>query len=60
LSVARKIVEAHDGSIEVRSEPGAGSEFLVRLPLLSDGDAARRYETTASQVVMTSTESCAR
>ncbi|MGC3999796.1 MAG: ATP-binding protein [Anaeromyxobacter sp.] len=47
LSLARKIVLAHGGSIDVASEVGRGSCFSVRLPLLdasSPGDqlAARR------------------
>jgi len=29
----KKIVELHHGSIEVRSKPGEGSVFTVRLPL---------------------------
>jgi signal transduction histidine kinase len=42
LSVTRKIVEAHRGSIDVRSEPGSGSVFSVRLPLISAADVNRR------------------
>jgi signal transduction histidine kinase len=32
LSVAREIVKAHGGTISVRSRPGSGAEFCVRLP----------------------------
>jgi signal transduction histidine kinase len=32
LAIARGIVRAHGGDIEVRSAPGAGAEFIVRLP----------------------------
>jgi heavy metal sensor kinase len=33
LSIARWVVEAHRGSIEVQSTPGTGSAFSVHLPL---------------------------
>jgi signal transduction histidine kinase len=33
LYVVKQIVEAHEGSIEVHSEPGQGATFEVRLPL---------------------------
>ena len=33
LAISKAIVEAHGGSIEVASQPGAGSTFTVRLPL---------------------------
>jgi len=32
LPICRKLVDAHHGSIEVRSEPGTGTEFIVTLP----------------------------
>lgn len=35
LSLARKIVEAHGGSLAVESKPGVGAEFVLRLPLVS-------------------------
>lgn len=33
LSIAKKIAEAHDGTIEVKSKLGEGSTFTVKLPL---------------------------
>jgi signal transduction histidine kinase len=35
LYIAHAIVGAHDGRIEVQSEPGAGTTFLVELPVAS-------------------------
>ena len=32
LSIARQIAEDHRGSIEVRSKPGEGSTFIMRIP----------------------------
>jgi PAS domain S-box-containing protein len=33
LAVCRRIVDRHKGSITARSQPGAGSTFIIRLPL---------------------------
>jgi signal transduction histidine kinase len=33
LPTTRKIVEAHEGTIRVQSEPGKGSQFTIRLPV---------------------------
>jgi signal transduction histidine kinase len=38
LAIAREIIVAHGGSIEAKSEPGEGAEFIIRLP-------ARVYKT---------------
>lgn len=35
LAISRAVVEAHRGSIDVRSTPGAGTTFVVRLPALA-------------------------
>ncbi len=36
LPIVKSIVESHDGHIDVRSEPGAGTTFTVTLPLVMD------------------------
>ena len=35
LSIARKIVKAHDGSIAVNSQAGKGTSFTIILPVSS-------------------------
>jgi len=42
LPLARQFVEAHGGTIELKSEPGAGSEFVVILPRTAEQRAAYR------------------
>ena len=37
LAVAKKIVDEHEGSISVKSAPGEGTTFTVRLPVYHDG-----------------------
>jgi signal transduction histidine kinase len=41
LAVSRQIIEAHEGSITVESEPGAGTTFIVRLPKSNPAVIAR-------------------
>ena len=40
LAVTKTIVEEHHGSIDVRSEPSHGAEFIVRLPASAGSNIA--------------------
>ncbi len=46
LAIAREIVEAHGGTISVRSQPGMGTSFVVRLPLTQTEKATRTSRRT--------------
>lgn len=45
LAIARGVARAHNGNIEVRSAPGAGTEFIVTLPLQPGGEASTDPQT---------------
>ena len=49
LFLCRAIVEAHGGRIEVESEPGKGTVFIIRLPLSNDpaADDSRTGQQTS-------------
>jgi signal transduction histidine kinase len=47
LAISKKLVEAHGGSIEVRSAPGEGAEFLLAFPKAGAGRAAAGREGAA-------------
>ena len=48
LSIARWIVDCHHGRIEVSSEPGKGSRFLVRLPVNAGAPFQKRTAQMAT------------
>jgi len=59
LYLAKSLTEMHGGSIEVKSEYGKGSEFIVRLPLWlveTDETAAAAEETSSAYMDMASIE----
>jgi signal transduction histidine kinase len=37
LSIVQSIVEAHHGSVRVKSEPGRGSTFTIEIPAVAEG-----------------------
>lgn len=45
LSVCKKIVERHGGSIEVKSSPGKGTSFTVTLPIINGEDMGNETDT---------------
>lgn len=51
LGVARKVIDAHRGEIQVSSHPGAGAEFVIWIPLASprrDQSSARNGDASAT------------
>ena len=40
LSLVKQVVEAHGGEIDVSSTPGAGSTFVVELPVIDNSEAS--------------------
>ncbi len=41
LTVCRSVVAEHNGTIEARSQPGEGAEFVVRLPIVQSSEEIR-------------------
>jgi two-component system, OmpR family, sensor histidine kinase SenX3 len=45
LSIVKHVAASHGGDIVVWSEPGQGSSFTLRLPLVGDASASGEFET---------------
>lgn len=46
LSLVKSLVELHEGTISLISEPGCGSEFIIELPVNISKKNANSYETS--------------
>jgi signal transduction histidine kinase len=44
LAITKRIIDAHDGSITVESEPGKGSTFVVHLPTLKQANKINQVQ----------------
>ena len=47
LSLVKRIVEAHEGTVTVDSEPGKGTEFVVRIPAAPPDQIVDEFAHTA-------------
>ena len=52
LSTVHGVVKGHDGWIEVGSEPGRGSTFVVHFPVWDEAQAAARAATESPAVLL--------
>ncbi|WP_445665553.1 sensor histidine kinase [Fodinibius sp. AD559] len=49
LSIVKNLVELNSGSIDVESNPGDGSTFIITFPILSDSDQKDSLNTLPTQ-----------
>ncbi len=48
LNLVKRIAEAHDGKVSVRSEPGQGTEFTLRIPIAQIETKEHEFEDSVS------------
>jgi signal transduction histidine kinase len=51
LTIVKQIISEHNGSVDVRSEPGRGTTFRIRLPLAGAGARAAGEVNAASDAL---------
>jgi signal transduction histidine kinase/HAMP domain-containing protein len=51
LAVSLGIIQSHGGQIEVESEPGRGTRFVIRLPVRTAAQAAKATRNTKTLVI---------
>lgn len=51
LSLVKEIVTAHNGNIEVDSEVGKGSKFVITLPLINHPDIQNKIQLLSNRVI---------
>lgn len=51
LGVAKKVIDAHRGTIQVLSQPGSGSEFAISIPLTDSVRDTRQAAATSPSMV---------
>ncbi len=49
LAITTQLIEMMGGTIEVESEVGHGTTFIVEIPMLSDSEKLRRYDRSLAQ-----------
>lgn len=52
LSISYSLIQKQGGSISVRSHPGKGTSFVIRLPVRDPGAASRNREVSSSGVAV--------
>jgi signal transduction histidine kinase/HAMP domain-containing protein len=51
LAVSLGIIQSHGGQIEVESEPGRGTRFIIRLPVRTAAQAAKATRQTRALII---------
>lgn len=49
LTIVKSLVEMHNGTINVKSEYGKGSEFIIKLPVTAIADKAEKNDNFTEQ-----------